>query len=93
MAKRRTGREHDTAENNAIFLKGLMSMWNREELKRPPSLALIEQSDRENNTNQGLEARAAFFQIALAVISADGVPNAAAKAELTKFAHTLGNAT
>jgi hypothetical protein len=68
-------------------------MWNREELKRPPSLALIEQSDRENNTNQGLEARAAFFQIALAVISADGVPNAAAKAELMKFAHTLGNAT
>jgi hypothetical protein len=86
-------KEHDTAENNAIFLKGLMSVWNREELKRPPSLALIEQSDRENNTNQGLEARAAFFQIALAVISADGVPNAAAKAELMKFAHTLGNAT
>lgn len=80
----------DTVENNRIFLKGLMEMGGNEELKRPPSLSFIEQADRENNGKQAIQARVAFFEIALAVIAADGMPTAAAKAEVMRFAKILG---
>src|ERR1700693_2017061 len=80
----------DTGENNRIFLKGLMEMGGSEELKRPPSLSLIEQADRESNGKQAIQARVAFFEIALAVIAADGMPTVAAKAEVMRFSKILG---
>jgi hypothetical protein len=82
----------ESVENNVILLKGLMNVWGKEELGRPRSLSLIEQFDQENKTDRKIEGRDAFFQIALAVASADGLPSAAVKTELLRFAQILGQA-
>jgi tellurite resistance protein len=76
--------------DNVSFLKQLMEVLGKEELRRPHSLGLVEQFDQENKTDWKMEARDAFFQIALAVASADGLPSAAVKTELLRFAQILG---